>query len=423
MHARTLDILRCPYCGSRLALVTSSFHEVADDEIRTGILGCQCCVFPIVDGIPVMHVQPSAAAARVLVEQHKPREARRAMFGLDEAPAIGEHVDALVASPDATYRQIVEAFGEHLEGGYFLYRFGDPTFIVGHALVRAVAGTVLRDGGRAIDICGGSGHLTRSLMDLSSPPPVLADLYFAKIWLARRFTVPGCEPVCCDGNAPMPFARGAFRYAMCSDAFMYIWTKRQFVLEMLRLVDDRSAGAAPGAAMISHTHNQCTWTPSHGQPLTPDGYRDLFENEQPRVFGESALFADVVRGGPLDLTRVESARGLEAEQALAVIASRHPGVFARHPLDPPPERPLGEFVVNPLYAPGPSADTAVMRYALRFPSEEYEQEYGACREYLPAEVTIARSDLQALAAGRVPPAARELVRRRVVVDIPLRYGV
>ena len=48
-----------------------------------------------------------------------------------------------------------------------------------------------------------------------------------------RFTAPSCLAVCCDGNAPMPFARGTFRYAICSDAFMYIWTKRQFVLDLL----------------------------------------------------------------------------------------------------------------------------------------------------------------------------------------------
>ena len=422
MHTSTFDILRCPYCGGRLDLVTSSFHETRGDDIDTGILGCQCCIFPVIDGIPVMHLQPNATAARELVEQRKPVEARRAMFGLDDVPDVAERVDALIASPAATYRQIVEAFGEHLEGGYFLYRFGDPTFIVGHALVRAVAGTVLRGGGRAIDICGGSGHLTRSLMDLSSPAPVLADLYFAKVWLARRFTAPGCEPVCCDGNSPIPFARGAFRYAMCSDAFMYIWTKRQFVLDMLRLIDDRSERATPGAAMISHTHNQCTWTPSHGQPLTPAGYRYLFENEDPHVFGESGLFADVVRGGPLDLSRVDTEKTLEAEQALAIVASRHFGMFVPHQLEPPPARPLGEFRVNPLYVVG-SSDGSAVRYRLQFPSEDYEQEYGASREYLPAEVTIARVDLEELAAGRVPPAAAELVRRRVVVDIPIGYGV
>ena len=424
MHLSTFDILRCPYCGSRLELVTSSFYEKDGDEIQTGVLGCQCCVFPVIDGIPVMHLQPHATAAKDLVEQRKPIEARRAMFGLEDAPGTAERVDALIASKDATYRDIVEAFGEHLEGGYFLYRFADPTFIVGHALVRAVAGTVLRDGGRAVDVCGGSGHLTRSLMGLGSATPVLADLYYAKVWLGRRFTAPGCEPVCCDGNSPTPFARGAFRFAMCSDAFMYIWTKRQFVLDLLRVIDQRGRLDAerPAAAMISHTHNQCTWTPSHGQPLTPGGYRNLFETLEPRVFGESGLFADVVKGGPLDLSRKDAEKTLEAEQALAVIAATDPKVFTPHALEPPPSRPAGEFHVNPLYA-ADAGDGASTRYRLRFPSEDYEQEYGACRQYLPDEVTIARADLDALAAGRVPPGAADLVRRRVVVDLPRRYGV
>lgn len=420
MHASAFDILRCPYCGGALTLVSSSFSEIDGDDIRTGVLACECCVFPVVDGIPVLHLQPDATRARALVEAQRPADARRAMFGLDADPATAELVDALIASPAATYREIVEAFGEHLEGGYFLYRFADPTFVVGHALVRAVAGAVLRDGGRAIDVCGGSGHLTRSLFDLSSPAPVLADLYFAKLWLAQRFTAPGCEPVCCDGNAPMPFARGAFRFAMCSDAFMYIWTKRQFVLDLLRLID--ADPARPGAAMISHTHNQRTWTPSHGQPLTPDGYRHLFETLPVHVFGESGLFADVVRGGPLDLSRVDSEATLDAEPALALVASVHPDVFVPHALEAPPSQPIGEFRVNPLYVADGAADTAVT-FRLTFPSDDYEQEYGACREYLPSAVTIARADLDALAAGRVPPGAAELVRRRVVVDLPIRYGV
>ena len=426
MNVGTFDILRCPYCGWRLDLVTSSYHRISGDEIHDGILGCQCCVFPVVDGIPIMHLQPSAAAAREFIEKGEPLRARRAMFGLDDEREA-EQFDEHIGSDTATYRSIVEALGEHLEGGYFLYRFADPTFIVGNAVVRAVAGTVLRAGGRAIDICGGSGHLTRSLMDLSSPAPVLADLYFAKIWLARRFTAPGCEPVCCDGNSPMPFARGAFRYAMCSDAFMYIWTKRQFVQDMLRVIDngDKGDDGHAGAALISHTHNQCTWTPSHGQPLTPDGYRQLFETLEPRLFGEAGLFADVVRGGPLDLTRRDSDQALDADPALTIVASRHPGVFAPHPLDPPPDRARGEFRVNPLYvpleAPAIAGANASVRFGLHFPSDDYEQEYGACRQYLPEEVAIGRDALRALETGRVPAELSDLVRRRVIVDLPKLY--
>jgi uncharacterized protein YbaR (Trm112 family) len=419
VRAGTFEILRCPYCGGRLDLVTSSYHQTEGDEIQQGILGCQCCVFPVVDGIPVMHLQPAAVRARELVEQGDTRRARRVMFGLEDE-AVGERVDALIASTDATYRTIVEAFGEYIEGGYFLYRFADPTYIAGHAVARAVAGTVLKRGGRAIDICGGAGHLTRSLIDLSSPAPVLADLYFAKIWLARRFTAPGCEPVCCDGNSPMPFARGAFRYAMCSDAFMYIWTKRQFVQDMLRLIDD-GAGGRESAAVISHTHNQCTWTPSHGQPLTPGGYRNLFETIEPRIVGESVLFADVVNGGPLDLSRRATENALEAEPALTIIATRHPGVFVPHPLEPPSASALGEFRVNPLYVESDASAASVV-FRLRFPSEDYEQEYGACRQYLPEEVVIPRDALSALAAGRVPGELSELLRRRVIVDLPRGYG-
>ncbi len=416
MNTATLDILRCPYCGWTLDLVTSSFHRTSGDEIQDAILGCQCCVFPVVDGIPIMHLQPAAIAARELIEQGRPDRARRAMFGLDDE-GEAERFDALAASGTATYRSTVEALGDHIEGGYFLYRFADPTYVVGHAVVRAVAGTVLRGGGRAIDICGGSGHLTRALMDLSTPPPVLADLYFAKIWLARRFTAPGCEAVCCDGNSPMPFARGAFRFAMCSDAFMYIWTKRQFVLDMLRLVDQSDVRSA---ALISHTHNQCTWTPSHGQPLTPGGYRHLFETVEARLFGESGLFADVVAGGPLDLSRVDDERTLEADPSLTMIATRHPGVLARHPVEAPPSTAAGEFRLNPLYVEAAAAaDTLTFR--LRFPSDDYEQEYGACRQYLPDEVTIERRALAAIAEGRVPGDLADLVRRRVIVDLPKKY--
>jgi uncharacterized protein YbaR (Trm112 family) len=411
----TLDVLRCPYCGGRLELVESLFHRRSADAIDDGILGCYCCIFPIVDGIPVLHLQPAATIARDHVQAGRPDLARRAMFGLDD-PAQAEIFERVIASETATYRETVDALGPNFEGGYFLYRFSDPTFVVAQAVVRALGRTVLAGRRRAIDICGGSGHLTRSLLEFSSPPPILADLYFAKIWLARRFTAPGCEPVCCDGNSPMPFARGAFGLAMCTDAFMYIWTKRQMVGEMERLVD----GAEPGAVLIGHTHNERTWSPSHGQPLPPEGYAALFETIAPRLFAEGGLFADVVDAGALDLSRRDAGETLDRDPALTIIATRHPGVFARHAVDAV-QRATGEFRLNPLYAA--DADGDPVRLRLRFPSDDYEQEYGACRRYLPDDVSIARAALDALGrpGAPLPPALADLARRRVVLDLPARY--
>ena len=413
MRIETLDVLRCPYCGGRLDLVDSLFHRRTANEIHDGILGCHCCIFPLVDGIPVLHVLPASTAARDHLQAGRPELARRVMFGLDD-DSQAEAFDAVASSDSATYRDTVAALGPNFEGGYFLYRFSDPTYIVAQAVARAVGRTVLRPGGRAIDICGGSGHVTRTLLDLSDVPPVLADLYFAKVWLARRFTAPGCEPVCCDGNAPMPFARGAFRFAMCTDAFMYIWTKRQFVGEMERLVD---SSRDPGAVLIGHTHNERTWSPSHGQPLSPEGYADLFETLPPRIFGEGNLFADVVAGGPLDLSRRDGQETLDQSPALTIVASRNPDVFARHPLTQPAA--AGELRINPLYALEPDGDRVRLR--LEFPNEEYADEYGACRQYLPETLTLGRDAIADLAAGTVSGELVELLRRKVIVDLPKRY--
>ncbi len=416
MRVETLEILRCPYCGGRLDLVTSLFHRRSGDEIQDGVLGCQCCIFPIVDGIPVLHLLPAATTARDQIQEGRPDLARRTMVGLDDE-AGARAFEAAAESDIATYRETVEALGPNFEGGYFLYRFSDPTYIVAQAVTRAVGATVLGGSKRAIDICGGSGHVTRTLLELSAAPPVLADLFYPKIWLARRFTAPGCEPVCCDGNAPMPFARGAFSLAMCTDAFMFIWTKRQFVNEMERLVD------ASGAVLIGHAHNERVWSPSHGQPLSPKGYEALFEIIEPRLFAEARLFADVVNGGPLDLSRPDTTADLERDSALTIVASRHPGVYARHAV-PIPTAAAGEFRVNPLYVPADDAAAGASpgpRLRLRFPTEDYEQEYGACREYLPEEVTLDSAAAAALATGRVSPEIADLVRRKVIVDLPKRY--
>lgn len=420
MNVELFEILRCPYCGGPLDLVESLFHVRDGEEIQHGILGCQCCIFPVVDGIPVLHLQNNATLARDQVQAGKPELALRTLVGVeDEAQA--EAFEAAMRSDTATYRDTVEALGPNFEGGYFLYRFSDPTYIVAHAAARSVAKTALAGPSagaerRAIDICGGSGHLTRSLLDLSTAPPVLADLYFAKLWLARRFTAPGCAPVCCDGNAPMPFARGAFSFAMCTDAFMYIWTKRQFVGEMTRLIDNPDAD--PGAVVIGHTHNERTWSPSHGQPLSPEGYAALFEAVPARIFGESQLFNDVVAGGPLDLSRQETNEALDGEAALTIVATERPDVYTRHPIGDDADVP-GEYRLNPLYVV--ESEGEKMRLRLQFPSDDYADEYGACRQYLPDDVAVHHTALEMLPGDVVPPALADLARRRVILKLPARY--
>jgi len=412
MHTGLLDILRCPFCGGRLELVTTLFHETDTDRVRNGVLGCECCTFPVVDGIPVMHLNAVTSAAREHITSGNTAAALLAMIGVSDPDRL-EQVAAAVASPASTYRAIVDALGPGIEGGYFLYRLSGPTFVVADAVVRAVAGTVLAQGGRALDVCGGSGHLTRTLTSIT-PAPVLADLFFAKIWLAKRFTAPGAVPVCCDANGTLPFARGAFAFAMCCDALMYIWQKRQLLGEMSRAVD----GTANGTVLINHTHNQLVWSASHGDTLTPAGYRGLFETSTPRVFGESSLFTDVVQGDTLDLSRTEPVEALDTEVALTLVSSPVEAVFRRHPLEAP-RSTGGSWRLNPLYAV--EARDGQILGTLTFPDEEYENEYGACRAYLPSTVQLDASALQAAEQGTVPESLAEFVRRRVLIELPRQF--
>jgi hypothetical protein len=202
---------------------------------------------------------------------------------------------------------------------------------------------------------------------------------------------------------------------MCADAFMFIWTKRQFVQEMARLLDEGRRGEA---AVITHTHNQLQWSPSLGQPLPPDGYLQLFESIPPRLFSEMALFQDVLNGGPLDLSRHDSREAIDADPALMIVATRDARVFAPHPVDAAAVPP-GELRINPLYAVDEQESGVTLR--LSFPDADYESEFGACRHYLPDAVALDRASLARLASRRLTPDLEALVRRRVILDLPRRY--
>jgi SAM-dependent methyltransferase len=403
----TLEIVRCPYCGGRVDVKRELFHRTDEDGIVDAVLGCHCCHFAVVSGIAVLTLEGQADTARQQIEDGNPDAALLTMLGIDEEGAAEQ-----LRSPSITYRDIVALLGSSFEGGYFLYRFSDPTFITADAVVRALAAATITSGERVVDLCGGSGHLTRTLSELSTTPPVLMDLSYVKLWLAQRFTAPGCDAVCADGHSPLPFASGAFRLAVCNDAFHYIWTKALFAREMVRLIDGR------GVAAITHVHNAEQWNPSAGNPLPPSGYRDLFEGLDTRVFPERGLLADAI-AGHLNLGRSDPEAVLNADPALSVVASRDPHVFADRPIQRQTTSVRGTLAINPLYSVTIADQRAHLKLA--FPSKDYEDEYEACRLYLPENVTIDRSTLEALRAGATSPEMEDLRARRVVLDLPPGY--
>ena len=201
---------------------------------------------------------------------------------------------------------------------------------------------------------------------------------------------------------------------------MYIWTKRQFVGEMARLIATRiqTPSRAPCSSAIRTT--SARGVPSHGQPLTPEGYRDLFESVEPRVFGEASLFADVVSGGPLDLSRRDDADTLDRDPALTIVASRHPGVFAPHPLDPlaagaATASSASTRCTPPTRTAIASGSGCTSRRGLR--SRSTAPAGSTCR----TTSTVDPAALAALPARIVAAPLVDLARRRVILDLPERY--
>ena len=159
---------------------------------------------------------------------------------------------------------------------------------------------------------------------------------------------------------------------------MYIWTKRQLVGEMTRLVDGRRT---PGAVLIGHAHNQRVVEPIARPAAAARGLpRSVRRRSSPVCSPKRRCSRMSWPGGPLDLSRRDSKEALDQDPALTIIATRHPGVFARHALEQP-ESARGEFRVNPLYTVEPDGDRVRLR--LQFPGSDYEEEYGACRRYSP----------------------------------------
>ena len=80
------------------------------------------------------------------------------------------------------------------------------------------------------------------------------------------------------------------------------------------------------------------------------------------------------------------------------------------------------FRLNPLYRPEPGGPGREdVRLRLHFPDADYEQEYGACRRYLPDEVDRRRGrSWTRCRRRRSRTGLAELADRRVVLDLPAR---
>lgn len=451
MQIQTLDLLRCPFCGTRLSVVDNAALDRTPDRIESGILGCECCAFPVVAGIPVLVADDATRDAMHALEAGRRDDALHMLLGLD-----GASVDAFRGLTSGArrppYRELLGVLCHDAEADYFLYRFSDPTCLVVEAFLDALGsavhprpsdtappshtlpatprtGTSLPPGhkapppeadrpaspsGLALDLCGGSGHLTRALLrQRACAGAILADVHFWKLWLAGRILAPQCEPVCCDANSPLPFADRLFSTVLLSDAFPYIWHKRLLAGEMQRVATAR------GVILMPHLHSAHGNNYSAGDTLSPAGYSNLFAPLAPRLFDDRQLLTALLDHQVVDLAADVPPAHCGDTPSVTLMATSNAELYGRYDIIDP-LHVTGVMAVNPLYridwVDGGS------RLTLTFPTPEYEDEFGLAKRYLPATVTVDADLRGTITPASVGPEYAEFRRRRVLLDLPRDYS-
>jgi uncharacterized protein YbaR (Trm112 family) len=404
MRRDLLDILRCPFCGGPCE-VYGHDQRTLPEVVVHGVLGCACCAYPIVDGVPIMKTSDELSDAIRAVERGAIDEARRLVTDLPER----DHVN--LRAPYASFADAVATILPDGEGDYYVRRFGDPTFVVADGIARAVARVVSGSapGRRFVDVCSGCGHLARTLDTLrphDAPPVVALDASFWRLRVMQRFIAPDADAICMDANLALPLASHAASLAICNDAFSYIWSKRALSADMQRLAHPH------GAVVLTHVHSMFGENATAGNTLAPSAYLALLDRPA-RLFDDARLRDERVRAQVIDL---ETPLVVDVgPDVVSVVASNELRVFAEHVLPDP--LVYGVLRVNPLYLV--TADGDQLQLELSFPSAHYAEEFRAARAYLPQTLAIARRWLERAHWNDAEVLA--LRRTQVLIDVPESY--
>ncbi len=388
-------------CAWRNHVLRSPLSGVSLSRQGDGLLVAGDEIWPVIDDIPFLRADrvEMARSAAGLIQAGDTIGATALLltdqdpFALDPPPSAAQ-CEALVRRQDShSFRTAMQELGFGRVADYFAYRWSDPTFFSGLALL----GRSLpeEDTPVVLELACGAGHFLEA-MRRAGVQAIGTDLVFAKLWLARHFVSPAARLVCFSAEAAWPLETGGANMVFCHDAFYFLPDQADIAARMKCFV-------GPGGTIaIGHAHNAAVDNHSAGAALTIDAYADLFpgaqlfdDRELTRAFVESrtavpAEMAALTAIPALSLLWRENAISDRATDWLAVKTSGRP------------------LRLNPLY----HRDAETSRIV--WPSARYEDEYAMLASY-PMRWTGADT------LDPNDPDAERLLRQGIYVDLPPRW--
>ncbi len=368
-------ILRSPCTGQRLFSDTP--HSLSAYGER----------WPVADGIPYLRAgrEARAAAALVHLDAGRPDDALAELLADQDDWWTGPAPDPdalrrLVRGRDTLcLREAMTLLAMGPVGTYFAYRWADPTYLAGLALVQSH----WRQPASAFELACGIGHYLREL-GRHGVACTGGDVVFAKCWLARHWVAPQAHYVVFDAGAAWPIDDARFDLVTCHDAFYFLPDQAGAASGLRALL------AEDGVLAVSHLHNAGYAGGAKGPARAAGEWRHLFPDAA--VYDERDLLCGLLSAGTVAPVGWEDDPGIEAwslaeatcgpQAIMGGVAMPHPAAVLRP---------------NPLLAGG----------AAHWPSERWRDEYAAGCWW-------ARPDSE---HGFLP----DPVRLRRLVDLPERW--
>lgn len=338
--------------------------------------------WPVVDGISYLRTESEGLVAVALdhLDAGCPDDALVALLTDQDAWWTGPATDLcelkrLVRERDTlSLREAMALLRFGPVADYFAYRWSDPTYLAGLALLEAH----WTDPVTAFELACGIGHYLREL-GTRGVACTGADVVFSKCWLAKHWVAPDADYVVFDAAAPWPIADARFDLVMCHDAF-YFLPEQEANAGRLR------AAAGGGVLAVGHVHNGDFRGGAMGPAKAADEWAALFPAAA--VYDEAELLRALAeQASPARAGWREN----EAVEAWSLVEGAGEAGAMRNGVAMP--RADARLRLNPLLGPE----------GVRWPSDRYRAEYAAgC-------------------AWARPEAAADPVRLRRLVDLPVRW--
>jgi len=432
MRSELLDRMQCPYCGGSFRLIAN--YDERGGSIISGLVGCPCSRYPILEGILVLNPPVDRRYLVDLLEKGQAEKATCVLMSRRNPQLLRFIVAAdrrsqgrLLLTPVARVLMkeakgrlakarhdvpFAALMGHTLFENYLMHRFAAETLWMVHAIVpmiRSKDSTVL-------DLGCGAGHASYVLSSYSGVRDLICtDRSFWELYLARKYMVPNASFIQFDANLPLPFREDMIDCVLALDTLHYVeakWTMAGHLQRVLR---------PNGLLLLLHLHNAMHSNPSPGFPLVPSGWLDVFRDFPMKVMPDYRIVEDLVWRDRLDLRRSSPLTELNDARAISIIASNDDSVFRVYDRLRESQFQISRNLrLNPVYKKGRGQDGVAFR---AFPADGFATEYPLSAACLPERIPFTPSVEGS--ADSLSPAAKEvgleLFRRFALVDLPPRY--